>query len=94
MSLLDRFFSAGKKRRAAAQVGIEAGVLAECPVCRDITDTSRPDNLAEADRIADQWIERGDERLRVFRGDTVAVKKLVRRLVDESDIHCTCEKSG
>jgi hypothetical protein len=90
----ERFFSAGKKRRAAVFVGIEAGVLAECPVCRDITDNSHPEKLAEADRIADEWLERGDERLRIFHGDSRAVKKLVHQLVEESDIHCTCEKSG
>jgi len=92
--IFGRFFSSGRKRRAAARVGIEAGVLAECPVCRDLTDTSHPELLAEADRIADEWLQRGDERLRDFHGDGDAVRRLVRRLVEESDIHCTCQKSG
>ena len=58
--IFERFFTAGRKRRAAALVGIEARVLAECPVCRAITDTSHPERLAEADRIAAEWLVRGD----------------------------------
>jgi hypothetical protein len=92
--ILERFFMAGRRRRAAALVGIEAGVLAECPVCREITDTGRASRLSDADRIADEWVQRSDERLRLFHGDAAAVKQLVRRLVEQSDIHCTCEKSG
>ena len=92
--IFERFFTAGRKRRAAALVGIEARVLAECPVCRAITDTSHPERLAEADRIAAEWLVRGDERLRIFHRDLEAVKRLVRRLVADSDIHCSCEKSG
>lgn len=92
--IFDRFFSAGRRRQAAELVGIQAGVLAECPVCRDITDTSHPARMGEADRIAEEWSQRGDERLRDFRGDADAVKRLVRELVEQSDIHCTCEKSG
>lgn len=92
--ILERFFTAGRKRRAAQHVGIEAGVLAECPVCRSITDTTHPERLVEADRIADAWVQRGDEHLRLFHGDVAAVKRLVRQLVADSDIHCTCEKSG
>jgi hypothetical protein len=42
----------------------------------------------------DEWVQRGDERLRLFHGDAAAVKQLVRRVVEQSDIHCTCEKSG
>ncbi|MEJ2315405.1 MAG: hypothetical protein P8Y83_00425 [Gammaproteobacteria bacterium] len=92
--ILERFFMAGRRRRAAALVGIEAGVLAECPVCREITDTGRTSRLSDADRIAEEWVQRGDERLRLFHGDAAAVKQLVRRLVEQSDIHCACEKSG
>ncbi len=92
--IFERFFSAGKRQRAAALVGIEAGLLAECPVCREITDRGRPEKLPDADRLVDAWIQRGDERLRLFHGDAAAVKQLVRRLVEQSDIHCTCEKSG
>lgn len=92
--IFERFFLAGKRRRAAALVGIEAGVLAECPVCREITDTGRVNRLSDADRVADEWVQRGDERLHVFHGDAGAVKQLVRRLIEQSDIHCTCEKSG
>jgi hypothetical protein len=92
--MLERFFSAGKRRRAAALVGIEAGVLAECPVCREITDRGHPERLPDADRVAEEWLQRGDERLRSFHGDPVAVRKLVRQLVEQSDIHCLCEKSG
>ena len=91
--IFERFFAAGKRRRAAALVGIEAGVLAECPVCRDITDRSHPERLPEADRIAEEWLQRGDERLRMFQ-DAASVKRLVRQLAEESDIHCRCEKSG
>jgi hypothetical protein len=32
--------------------------------------------------------------VRHFHGDADAVKQLVRRLIEQSDIHCTCEKSG
>ena len=92
--IFERFFTAGKRQRAAALVAIEAGLLAECPVCREITDTGRLDKLPDADRLVDAWIQRGDERLRLFHGDAAAVKQLVRRLVEQSDIHCTCEKSG
>lgn len=92
--ILGRFFSAGKQRRAAALVGIEAGVLAECPVCREITDRGHPERLPDADRVAEEWLQRGDERLRSFHGDSVAVKKQVRQLVEQSDIHCLCERSG
>ena len=92
--IFERFFTAGKRRRAAALVGIEAGLLAECPVCREITDRGRTERLPDADRLADEWILRGDERLRSFHGDAAAVKELVRRLVEQSDIHCNCEKSG
>ena len=91
--ILGRFFQAGKQRRAAALVGIEAGVLAECPVCRDITDRSHPERLVEADRIVEEWLRRGDARLRMFR-DAASVKRLVRQLAEESDIHCRCERSG
>ena len=63
-------------------------------VCRAITDTSHLERLAEADRIAAEWLVRGDERLRIFHGDLEAVKRLVRRLVADSDIHCSCEKSS
>ena len=69
-------------------------MLAECPVCREITDTGRASRLSDADRIADEWVQRSDERLRLFHGDAAAVKQLVRRLVEQSDIHCICEKSG
>lgn len=69
-------------------------MLAECPVCREITDTGRTSRLSDADRIAEEWVQRGDERLRLFHGDAAAVKQLVRRLVEQSDIHCACEKSG
>ncbi len=92
--IFERFFTAGKRQRAAALVGIEAGLLAECPVCREITDTGRPERLPDADRFADEWIQRGDERLRSFHGDAAAVKKHLRTLMQQSDIHCTCEKSG
>ena len=92
--IFERFFTAGKRQRAAALVGIEAGLLAECPVCREITDTGRPERLPDADRLVDEWIQRGDERLRSFHGDAAAVKKHLRTLVQQSDIHCTCEKSG
>lgn len=92
--IFERFFTGGKRQRAAALVGIEAGLLAECPVCRDITDTGRPERLPDADRLADEWIQRGDERLRSFHGDAAAVKKHLRTLMQQSDIHCTCEKSG
>jgi len=92
--IFERFFLAGKRRRAAALVGIEAGVLAECPVCREITDMGRADRLSDADRVADEWVQRGDERVRLFHGDADAVKQLVRRLIEQSDIHCTCQKSG
>jgi hypothetical protein len=92
--IFERFFTAGKRQHAAALVGIEAGLLAECPVCREITDTGRPERLPDADRLADEWIQRGDERLRSFHGDAAAVKKHLRTLVQQSDIHCTCEKSG
>jgi ribosomal protein L44E len=92
--MLERFFMAGRRRRAATLVGIEAGLLAECPVCRDITDTGHVSRLSAADRIADEWVQRGDERLRPVHGDSAAVKQLVRRVVEKSDIHCTCDKSG
>ncbi len=92
--IFERFFTAGKRHRAAALVGIESGLLAECPVCREITDTGRPEKLHDADRLVDEWIQRGDERLRPFHRDAAAVKQLVRRLVERSDIHCLCEKSG
>ncbi len=79
------------RRRAATAVGLEAGLLEECPVCREIVDSQRQDRLAAADAVAADWIERGDPRVRLFHGDVSALRKSLREAQDRYDVSCTCE---
>ena len=94
MSFLERWLAGGRRQRAAIAVGLEAGVLNECPVCRDITDALQPELLATADAIAEEWLARGDERVRVFRNDGEALKQTVRDVIEKSEAVCTCENIG
>ena len=93
MSLFGRLFDPGEnaRRKAATAIGLKAGLLEECPVCREITDRRRDDRLAEADLLAQDWIDRDDVRVRVFKGDVGALKSTIRKVRDRCDVLCTCE---
>lgn len=93
MSFIGRIFNGPKaaRRRAATAVGLEAGLLEECPVCREVVDKQRRDRLEAADAVAADWIERDDPRVRVFHGDVDALRKAVREVRNRYDVMCTCE---
>lgn len=93
MRLFSRLFDGEEnaRRKAATAVGLEVGLLEECPVCREITDKQRDDRLGAADALADEWIARGDPRVTVFRRDTAALKEYLRKVRNRFDVLCTCE---
>ena len=94
MPFFARWLEGGRRQRAATAVGLEADVLKECPVCRDITDAMQPDLLPRADAIAEEWLGRGDARVYVFRHDEAALKQAVRDVIEKSAAVCTCENIG
>ena len=80
-----------RRRKGAVSLGMAAGVLAECPVCREITDLTRDDLLDAADALAGEWIRCGDARAAAFRGDVAALRRTLREVRKGLDVMCTCE---
>ena len=78
-------------RKGAVALGLAAGVLAECPVCREVIDLTRDDLLDGANALAGEWIRRGDARVAVFRGDLAALRRTLSEVREGLDVMCTCE---
>jgi hypothetical protein len=93
MSFVERFFGGGEaaRRRAAIALGLEAGAFGECPVCRETIDCQRDDRMALADRLAEEWVRRGDSRVKVFRGDVSSLRRTLRAVEKRLDVACICE---
>ena len=93
MSFRERIFGRGEaaRRRAAISLGIEAGAFAECPVCREVIDCQREDRMALAASLAEEWIRRGDPRVKVFHGDMSSLRLALHAVEKRLDMACTCE---
>ena len=93
-AFIDKWLQGGRRKRAAMAVGLEAGALAECPVCRAVTDTGCTSCLQQAEALGLGWLEWGDERVKPFRHQPEQLHQELIRVVDQSPVDCICDVGG
>ena len=95
MGLFDFLSSeARQKDRIAKTFALEAGLIAECPVCRGLTDRLDDRPLATLEQLIDQAFDQQDARVAVFQGDRKALRDLVHRIREELPYQCLCESTS
>ena len=94
MGFLDILLSdTGKKRRVAITLGVETGLLQECPVCREITerDVSKK-TLEETERLGEEWLAKSDPRVAIFKGDKETMQLFIREAAKKPPFSCVCDR--
>jgi hypothetical protein len=89
-----RFRAKWARQDAAKRIDLEAGVLEECPVCRNLVDKQHDDRLPIADQIAKQRVRDNDPSVAVFDGDLAALQRQLRDVRDAAPYTCICEDAG
>ena len=94
MGFLDFLLSnSAKKSRAAEALGLETGLLQECPVCREVTERDLSEEVFQrTERLGEEWLAKSDPRVAVFKGDKEVMKKSVRETAKRAPFSCVCDR--